>query len=81
MASGEGAAATQGGDGGNRTVLQNAVKVLSNIAQTLARSFPQVTGTASSATAGAATLPANPVGFITIILPDGSTALVPYYAS
>jgi hypothetical protein len=73
---------TSGGDdtGGNRSILANGVRVLSNIAATLAKSFPQVTGTTGSATAGAATLPANPVGFITITLPDGTTALVPYYS-
>jgi hypothetical protein len=63
----------------NRTVMQNAVRQLGVIAQILDASFPQVTGTASSATAGAATLPANPVGFIVITLPSGTSAKVPYY--
>lgn len=80
MANGSGSPIVGGDDtGGNRSVLQNGVKVLSLIAQTLAKSFPQVTGTSSSATGGAATLPANPVGFITITLPDGTAAKVPYY--
>lgn len=66
-------------NGGNRSVLQNAVRYLGQIVTILGRSFPQVTGTASSATGGAATLPANPVKFVTIVLPDGSTALIPAY--
>lgn len=66
-------------DGGNRTVMQNAVRALNGIWQVLLNSFPQITGTAGSATAGAATLPANPVGFITITLPDGTQAKVPFY--
>lgn len=65
--------------GGNRSVLQNAVRVLSLIAKSLQSAFPQVTSTTSSATAGAATLPANPAGFIVITLPDGTTAKVPFY--
>lgn len=67
------------GDGGNRSVMQNAVKVLSAMLTVFQSTFPQVTGTSGSATAGAATLPANPVGFITITLPDGTTAKIPYY--
>lgn len=35
--------------------------------------------TAGSATAGAATLPANPVGFLTVTV-NGGTARIPYYA-
>ena len=70
----------QGDDGGgNRSVLANGVRVLSLIATALQNSFPQVTGTATSATAGAATLPPNPVGFIVITLPNGTSARVPYY--
>lgn len=65
--------------GGNRSVLSNAVRYLGLMVQALQTSFPQVTGTSSSATAGAATLPANPVGFITITLPGGTSAKVPYY--
>lgn len=61
------------------TQLTDVNTKLDDINTTLAASFPQVTGTAGSATAGAATLPANPVGFITVLLPGGSTVLVPYY--
>lgn len=49
-------------------------------AKILRSTFPQQGGTATSATAGAATLPANPVGFIVVTLPDGTSAKVPYYA-
>lgn len=63
------------------TAVKNGVVHLGSLAKSIAASFPQITGTATSATAGAATLPANPVGFITIVLPDGSTGKVPYYAS
>lgn len=35
--------------------------------------------TAGSATAGAATLPANPAGFLLVTRPDGSPAAVPFY--
>lgn len=58
---------------------QNGVQ-LGQIIQTLENVFPQALGTASSATGGAATLPANPVGFLTVVNPtDGSTVLIPYY--
>ncbi len=36
-------------------------------------------GTSGSATGGAATLPANPVGFVSITLPNGTAVKVPYY--
>jgi len=61
------------------TALKNAVTAISLINQTLRSVFPYATGTSSTATAGAASLPANPVGFITITLPDGTSAKVPYY--
>ena len=80
MANGNDGDNGQARDGGNRTVLQNGVKALQGILNVLSTSFPQITGTASSATAGAATLPANPVGFITITLPDGTQAKIPYYS-
>ena len=49
-------------------------------AQVLSTTFPQQGGTSSTATGGAATLPANPVGFIEITLPSGAAAKVPYYS-
>lgn len=41
--------------------------------------FPQATGTAATATAGGAALPATPAGFIIVQLQNGSTGKVPYY--
>lgn len=61
------------------TTLRNLTNVVSSLAAGVAKAFPVITGTATSATAGAATLPANPVGFIVITLPDGTSARVPYY--
>lgn len=77
-----------GGPGGILTTIKNAVVylgqlvgLLQDIDSQLKASFPQVTGTAATATAGAATLPANPVGFVTVLLPDGSTVKLPYYSN
>jgi hypothetical protein len=63
-------------------VLFNGIQVLSRLQQTMARVFPQWTGTtATTATGGAATLPANPVGFILIVNPTtGATVRIPYYS-
>ena len=71
--------ANDNSDGNNRTVLQNGVRALNGIWQVLRDTFPQQGGTSSSATGGAATLPANPVGFINVTLPDGTQARVAYY--
>lgn len=60
---------------------QSGVKYLGQIILAIKSVFPQQTGTATTATGGAATLPANPVGFIVVTLPDGTIAKVPYYAS
>jgi Holliday junction resolvasome RuvABC endonuclease subunit len=66
--------------------LKNVVLNLSQLVQAMQAQtaainavFPQQTGTAATATAGSATLPANPVGFIIVTLPGGSTVKVPYY--
>ena len=66
--------------GGVLSVLQNGVQALNKIVTALGRVFPSAGGTATSATAGSATLPAAPVGFISVTLPDGTIALVPFYA-
>lgn len=68
-----------GGGGGVLSVLQNGVKAINNLATTVGRIFPAASGTAASAVAGSATLPANPVGFIVVTLPNGTSAKVPYY--
>ena len=49
--------------------------------QTLTRVFPNALTTATTATGGAATLPANPVGFINVVDPaSGNTVKIPFYA-
>lgn len=57
-------------------LLAQAINALTNILQSI---MLQVGGTSSSASAGAATLPANPVGFVTVTLTDGTSVKVPYY--
>jgi hypothetical protein len=61
------------------STFQNLVISVGSVNKTLATVFPQTTGTAGSATSGAATLPGNPVGFLTVTLPNGTAAKVPYY--
>lgn len=60
---------------------QSGVRVLGLLVQAIKTIFPQQTGTSTTATAGAGTLPAKPVGFIVVSLPDGTSVKVPYYAS
>jgi len=62
------------------TVQSSGVNYLGHIVKAILSVFPQQTGTAGTATGGAATLPGNPVGFITVTLPNGTLAKVPYYA-
>lgn len=62
------------------TTIKELVRSGNQINQTIAKSFPQATGTSATATGGAATLPANPVGFIQVFVPSlGATVKVPYY--
>lgn len=61
------------------TLLNQGVKNMGLLVQAIRTVFPQQTGTSTTATAGAATLPANPAGFIVVSLPDGSSKKVPYY--
>lgn len=59
---------------------QNAgVQYLGQIVAALKGAFGFIGGTSGSATGGAATLPANPVGFVTMTLPNGTSVKVPYY--
>lgn len=47
---------------------------------TVSQSFPQSTGTTTSATAGSASpLPGDPAGYLTITLPDGQPAKIAYW--
>lgn len=62
------------------TVLQNVVVAINSANRTLNNVFPQATGTSATATGGAATLPANPEGFVEIFVPSlNATVKVPYY--
>jgi hypothetical protein len=56
------------------------VKNLGLLIQAIQNAFIQFGGTAATATAGAATLPTHPVGFITATLPNGTVVKFPYYA-
>lgn len=55
------------------------LRSLNGILTALGKIFPVISGTATSATAGAATLPSAPAGFLVITLPSGASAKVPYY--
>lgn len=61
------------------TTQKSGVNYLGQLVIAIKSMFPQTVGTSGSATGGAATLPANPVGFLDVTLPDGTTAKVPYY--
>jgi len=61
------------------TAANNLVIAIGELTRVMQSAFPTAGGVAGSASMGAAVLPANPVGFITVTLPDGSAALVPYY--
>lgn len=61
--------------------INNLIRSVGAIGSTLSKSFPQLTGTATTATGGSATLPSAPVGFIVITLPSGASAKLPYYNS
>lgn len=52
---------------------------LGALIQTLASIFPVGGATSTTATAGAATLPANPLGFLAVTLPNGTAVKIPYY--
>lgn len=69
------------GDGfGILQTLQKGVIAINDLVKALTTSFPQQGGTSATATAGAATLPANPVGFLVVTI-NGVAVKVPYYAS
>lgn len=62
------------------TAAQNVAIAINNLNTTMGKTLPVVQSVSSTATAGAATLPANPTGFLVITLPNGSAAKVPYYS-
>lgn len=60
--------------------LQQGVQAIQDLNQTVARAFPQSQGTTTSASAGGASaLPGAPAGYLTITLPNGQPAKIPYY--
>ena len=59
--------------------LKNGVTNLGQLVQIIKSVFPQMTGLSSTATAGTATLPTTPAGFIIVTLPNGNTVKVAYY--
>ena len=62
------------------TTQQSGVRYLGLIIQALQKAFIQFGGTGTTATGGAATLPANPVGFVSATLPNGTVIKIPYYS-
>lgn len=58
---------------------QAGVQYLGQIVQALKAAFGFLGGTSGSATGGAATLPANPVGFVSVTLPNGQSVKIAYY--
>ena len=62
------------------TTKQQGVRNLGLIIQALKAAFINFGGTVSTATGGTATLPANPVGFVTATLPNGTVVKIPYYS-
>lgn len=59
--------------------LQQAVVGINALVQAIKAVFPQGTAITSTATGGAATLPANPQAFMTVTGQDGNTYKVPLY--
>jgi hypothetical protein len=60
--------------------LSNLTKAMQDQTAVIQAVFPQLTGTSTTATAGSATLPANPLGFATVTVPGVGTVKFPYYA-
>lgn len=61
------------------STLQNGVTAIRSLNTVLGNIFPQATATSTSATLGAAALPASPEGFIVVNLSSGIAVKVPYY--
>jgi hypothetical protein len=52
---------------------------LGQLVQAVKAIFPIGGATSTTATAGSATLPDNPLGFLSVTLPDGTAVKIPYY--
>jgi hypothetical protein len=63
------------------TAQQARNQLLGQILITLKTLGIQLGAKSSTATGGAATLPSNPVGFVTVTFSDGTTGKLPYYAT
>jgi hypothetical protein len=61
------------------STLQNGVRALYDISTKISTIFPQVSGTSTTATGGSITPPAQVVGYISVTLPNGTSAKIPYY--
>ena len=63
------------------TTLQNAVQQLAIIGKNILAVFPTFTTTQTTvgAAGGATALPATPLGYLNVTLPDGTAVVVPYY--
>lgn len=74
-------------DGGNEVALTHNIQALTvdrtatwpNVAGTVV--VGSAVGTTVGAAGGASALPATPTGYITIALPGGGAAVIPYYAT
>ena len=63
-----------------RAVVKAANQQMGQLITAIKAVFPQAIGTSATATGGAATLPAQPVGFLDDVNPaTGATVKVPYY--
>lgn len=60
---------------------QQLVIYAGQLVQAFKNTFLQFGGTTTSATGGSATLPSNPVGFVSATLPNGTQVKIPYYGS
>lgn len=62
--------------------VQNAVVAINNLSKTMQGVLPYVQSTSTSATAGSASLPGSPAGFLVSTNPvTGATIKIPYYNS
>lgn len=61
------------------SALQDVVRAINNLNTTASTVFPQVAGTATSATTGAnGAVPAQVVGYVEVVV-NGTTVKIPYY--
>lgn len=63
------------------SAIQNANQILSKMVQAFTTSLPQIqtTQTTVGAAGGASSLPATPLGYLNMTLPNGTSVVVPYF--